>query len=70
MHRSAMVDLAGHQALTGLDGSRCQLVLTTEDPPFAPDAMPPGVTLAGRAPRIHFDRPSAVLLLAWPAAGA
>ncbi len=66
MNGSARVDLQGHPSLEALSGSRCQLVLTTEDPPFAPEPDPPMVDLAGDAPVIEFARPSAVLLRAWP----
>jgi maltooligosyltrehalose trehalohydrolase len=69
MQGSARADLLGHPSLEGLDEPRCQLVLTTEDPPFAPDPSPPRVDLSGEAPRIEFSRPSAVLLRAWPTAG-
>ncbi|HEX6987380.1 MAG TPA: DUF3459 domain-containing protein, partial [Planctomycetaceae bacterium] len=72
MHGDAEVDLAGHPALEGLAATRCQLVLTTEDPPFAPEPQPPRVELTNVAPRITFLRPSAVLLralIAPPAAG-
>ncbi len=62
----AEIDLAGHESLSGLDASRCQLALTTEDPPFAPDPIPPDVELVGNAPRLRFHRPAGVLLRAWP----
>lgn len=64
MQGTADVDLEDHPALRGLVGTRCQLVLTTEDPPFAADPHPPIVEVAGVAPRIAFRRPSAVLLRA------
>jgi maltooligosyltrehalose trehalohydrolase len=66
MQGAAEVDLAGHPALEGLAATRCQLVLTTEDPPFAAEPQPPRVELALVAPRIAFARPSAVLLRALP----
>lgn len=62
------VDLAGHPALSGLDGARCQLVLTTEDRPYTTDPRPPRVELGGSAPVVEFQQPSAVLLRAWPVA--
>jgi maltooligosyltrehalose trehalohydrolase len=65
MDGEAEIDLTGHEALAGLIADRCQLILTTEDPPFAPDGQPPVVELSGRAPRIKFLRPSAVLLRVW-----
>lgn len=61
---AAEIDLEGHLALEGLVANRCQLLLTTEDPPFAPDPQPPIVDLLGPAPRVTFKRPSAVLLRA------
>jgi maltooligosyltrehalose trehalohydrolase len=66
MQGGAEVDLAGHPALEGLAATRCQLVLTTEDPPFAAEPQPPRVELTLVAPRITFMRPSAVLLRALP----
>ena len=45
-------------------GRRWELVLTTEDPPFSPDASPPDIDLAGPAPVVRFTRPGAVLLRA------
>ncbi len=41
------------------------LILTTEDRPFAPGASAPRVELSGPAPRIEFHGPGAVLLRAW-----
>ena len=67
MDGPALVDLEGHPALEGLLGSQCQLALTTEDPPFAPDPAPPVVERIGPAPVIRFPRPAAVLLRAWKA---
>ena len=66
MNDSAETDLAGVSGLNGLDLSRCQVVFTTEDPPFASDRQPPEIDLAATGPRIRFVRPSAVLLSAWP----
>ncbi len=59
------VSLEGHPSLEGLDGERCQMVLSTEDAPFVPEPQAPEVTLEKQAPRIRFARPSAVLLRAW-----
>ncbi|HEU5118807.1 MAG TPA: malto-oligosyltrehalose trehalohydrolase [Isosphaeraceae bacterium] len=59
------VSLEGHPSLEGLDGARCQVVLTTEDPPFSPEPQAPEIDLKNREPRIRFARPSAVLLRAW-----
>lgn len=64
IHDAAEIDLEGHPALEGLVADRCQLVLTTEDPPFAPDPQPPTIELGGCSPRIVFRRPSAVLIRA------
>ena len=66
MEGAADVDLTGHPAVRRLVATRCQLILTTEDPPFAPDPRPPRVELTARTPRISFTRPSAVLLRVWP----
>lgn len=61
------VDLAGRPELNNLDISRCQLVLTTDDYPFAPEIRPPSVLLEGdAAPVIRFAGPASVLLRAWP----
>ena len=65
MEGSAEVDLAGHPSLAGLVATRSQLILTTEDPPFAVDPQPPRVELTNVNPRIAFRRPSAVLLRVW-----
>ena len=61
------ISLMGRKELEGLDIARCQLVLTTDERPFAPDGRPPVVSLDGDAPRIRFEGPSAVILRAWPA---
>ena len=56
------VDLAG-LASPGPGGlGHWEVVLTTEDPPFAPDPSPPEVDLSGAAPVVRFRRPSAVIL--------
>jgi maltooligosyltrehalose trehalohydrolase len=65
MEGAADISLAGHPALEHLAAGRCQLILTTEDPPFAPAPQPPQVDLMGDAPKITFRRPSAVLLRVW-----
>ncbi len=66
MHGAALVDLSGQPALEGLREACCQLVLTTEDRPFAPEPRPPIVDLTGPSPVIRFARPSGVLLRVWP----
>jgi maltooligosyltrehalose trehalohydrolase len=65
---ASTVDLADSPGLEGLDLARCQLLFTTEDRPFAPDALPPSVVLDAPAPLIRFARPSAVVFSVWPAA--
>lgn len=42
-----------------------ETVLTTEDPPFAADAMPPKIGFDGVVPTIRFERAGAVLLRQW-----
>ena len=64
------VDLSGHEELGINDWVRWELVLTTEDAPFAPDPSPPRVDLGGPAPSIRFARPSAVILRGRPADSA
>lgn len=54
------IDLRGQPSFD-LD-SRWELVLTSEDPPFATDPAAPEIDLSGAAPRIAFQRPSAVVL--------
>ena len=66
MRGASTADLAGASGLDGLDLARCQLLFTTEDRPFAPDASPPDVALDGPAPLVRFARPSAVVLSVWP----
>ena len=60
------VDLSGHEEHGINDWVRWELVLTTEDAPFAPDPSPPRVDLDGPAPSIRFARPSAVILRGRP----
>lgn len=43
-------------------GQRWEIVLTTEDPPFAPNPSPLRVDLGGPTPFIQFTRPAAVIL--------
>lgn len=52
--------------IDGIDPTRCQLILTTEDRPFAPDGKLPDVSLDGMSPTIRFKGPAAVLLRVWP----
>jgi maltooligosyltrehalose trehalohydrolase len=47
---------------------RWEVVLTTEDAPFAPDPTPPRIDLSGRAPVVWFERPGAALLRSRPVA--
>jgi maltooligosyltrehalose trehalohydrolase len=44
--------------------ARWDLMLSTEDSPFAPDPLPPEVTPSGSTVRIRFQRPGAVVLRA------
>ena len=64
---SGTASLAGQPSALG---RRWELVLTTEDPPFSPDASPPDIDLAGPAPVVRFTRPGAVLLRAHANSGA
>ena len=57
---SGTVDFREHLA----PADRWEMILTTEDPPFAPDPTPPEVSFSGEGPSIHFRRPSAVFLRA------
>jgi hypothetical protein len=66
MNGSANIGLANHPGIAGLDISRCQVLFSTEDPPFAVDPMPPAVEKNEHGLRIGFARPSAVLLSVWP----
>jgi maltooligosyltrehalose trehalohydrolase len=70
MNGSADIDLSGHPGLKGLDIARCQVVFTTEDPPFTTEPEPPVIERGPGGPRIRFSRPSAVLLSVWPEAGS
>lgn len=56
------VDLGQRALPRPVDGRRWEVVLTTEDAPFAPDAQPPRIDLGGRAPLVQFPRPAAVIL--------
>jgi len=59
---SGAVDLSGREEIAPGDGRRWELVLTTEDNPFAPDPSPPWLELGGSSLLIRFARPSAVIL--------
>ena len=41
---------------------RWETIFCTEEPPFAPDPLPPVVDVAGGAPVLHFTRPGAAIL--------
>jgi maltooligosyltrehalose trehalohydrolase len=56
------VDLGRSPDLLPSDTSRWDVILTTEDPPFAPDPAAPRVDRDGPAPVGRFARPSAVVL--------
>jgi maltooligosyltrehalose trehalohydrolase len=66
MHDSSEIELGGIPTLAELDTSHYSLVLTTEDPRFAPDPKPPLISSVGQPLKIDFRRPSAVILRAWP----
>ena len=61
---SGAVELARGPGVELPEGGRWEVVLTSEDPAFAPDPMPPHVDLTRRAPTIDFARPSTVVLRA------
>jgi maltooligosyltrehalose trehalohydrolase len=56
------LDVRNHDSQPAARGRRWQTVLTTEDPPFSPDACPPQTDLSGPAPVVRFLRPGAVIL--------
>jgi maltooligosyltrehalose trehalohydrolase len=56
------VRLAGAAASDADFDSAWSVVLTTEEPLFCADPMPPDVDLGGTAPAIEFKRPGAVIL--------
>ena len=56
------LDVHNHDSQPAARGRRWQTVLTTEDPPFSPDACPPQTDLSGPAPVVRFLRPGAVIL--------
>ena len=56
---------ASLRGLPAAHGRRWELVLTTEDAPFAPVASPPRVDLGGIAPIVEFAGPATVLLRAF-----
>jgi maltooligosyltrehalose trehalohydrolase len=66
MSGSSEIELADQDLLAGLNPSSWQLLLTTEDPPFAPDPRPPAIESHNGGLRIAFARPSAVLVSIWP----
>jgi maltooligosyltrehalose trehalohydrolase len=66
MEGSAEVDLTNRDGLQGLDIARCQLVLSTEDLPFATDPHPPSIEYAALGPKIDFVRPGALIFSVWP----
>ncbi len=55
---SGVVDLGG----SGPGGRPPQIILTTEDPPFAPDPMPIRFEPSPTTPRLRFDRPGAAVI--------
>ena len=67
---SGVVDLAGRPGMALPAGRAWVLIMTTEDPLFAPDSSPPQVDLSTAAPVLHFPRPAAVVLRAEPRGGS
>ena len=63
---SGAIDLSPLAVEGPMDGHRWEPILTTEDPPFAPDPAPPEIALGGERPTIRFARPAAVLLRGIP----
>jgi hypothetical protein len=62
LQSSGLVDLEPVAVALGIDGSaRWELALSTEDPDYAPDPRPPETRLSA-VPRIHFQRPGALVL--------
>ena len=59
---SGTVDLGLHPGLVPPGGGPWRVLLTTEDPLFAPDPLSPGVTLGGGTASVRFRRPGAVLI--------
>lgn len=63
---SGEADLSRHPGLLGAATGRWEVVLTTEDPPFAPAPSPPRINLSNPFPILQFERPAAVILRARP----
>ncbi len=59
---SGPIDLSSFADARGDEGSEWNVVLSTEEPLFAPDPAPPQVDLQAAGPVVHFSRPGAVIL--------
>lgn len=56
------IDLREHRLAWLGQGRQWRVLLTTEDPAFAPESRPPGIGLPPHGPVIHFAGPAAVFL--------
>jgi maltooligosyltrehalose trehalohydrolase len=63
---SGEVNLGRRPDLLATPNGPWEVVLTTEDPPFAPDPAPPQVDRSGPVPLLRFRRPTAVILRSSP----
>jgi maltooligosyltrehalose trehalohydrolase len=69
LRAAGSVDLNELPAMKLPAGRAWSLVLTTEDPPFAPEPAAPRIDLSSAAPVLEFARPGAVVLRAEPRGG-
>jgi maltooligosyltrehalose trehalohydrolase len=53
---------SGSVIVEGMTGASLELVLSTEDPRFAADPVPPRIEAAGDRVSVHFARPGAAIL--------
>ena len=58
---SGPIDLSSFADARGDEGSDWNVVLSTEEPPFALDPAPPQIDLQSAGPVVHFSRPGAVI---------
>jgi allophanate hydrolase subunit 1 len=56
------IDLAPLAAARSHRHGGWQVLLTTEEPLFAPDPRPPQIDVAAAGPAVRFERPGAVIL--------
>jgi maltooligosyltrehalose trehalohydrolase len=61
---AAELDLKDQEGIELPEGMRWQLLLTTEDEPYAPRSNPPFVDLVGDVPKVEFSGPASVILKA------